>query len=61
MLRHCACCNALFRSSLEGEDGAASASRHCDRCEVAYLEFKLGLLLAAYRNVVRKEPGPQAG
>jgi hypothetical protein len=48
---------------MEGEDGAPAdePGRYCDRCEVAYLEFKLGLLVAAYRSAVRKEPGPQAG
>ena len=58
MLRRCECCKVLFRSPPEGED---AANRYCDRCEVAYLEFKLGLLVATFRKVVRKEPGPQAG
>ena len=61
MLRRCHCCKVVFRSSIEGEDAEAAISRYCDRCEVAYLEFKLGLLVAAYRHAVRKEPGPQAG
>jgi len=38
----CACCSALHVVYIE-----TSGSTYCDRCEVAYLEFKLRLLLAA--------------
>jgi len=38
----CACCSALHIAYID-----TSGSPYCDRCEVAYLEFKLGLLLAA--------------
>jgi hypothetical protein len=40
----CACCGALL--AIRAQPGRAS---HCARCEVAYLEFKLRLLLAACR------------
>jgi hypothetical protein len=50
MLDPCACCSTYFPANAE-EDAAAA---YCDRCEVAYLEFKLGLLIAVYRDVARK-------
>jgi len=40
----CACCRGLHVVHIE-----ATGTSYCDRCEVAYLEFKLGLLLAACR------------
>ena len=50
MLDACACCSTWF--SAEADDDAACA--YCDRCEVAYLEFKLGLLVGVYRDFARK-------
>jgi len=50
MLDTCACCSTCFSADLD-DDGACG---YCDRCEVAYLEFKLSLLVAVYRDVVRK-------
>ena len=49
MLDACACCSTWFSADLDDEAGG-----YCDRCEVAYLEFKLSLLVAVYRDVVRK-------
>jgi hypothetical protein len=46
----CACCSVLQAVYLETED-----SPYCIRCEVAYLEFKLGLLLAVRRTVSRSD------
>ena len=50
MLDPCACCNTWFPGDVEEH----AAGAYCDRCEVAYLEFKLGLLIAVYRDVTRK-------
>jgi len=50
MLLACNCCKTLFRTCADGNVALA----YCDRCEVAYLEFKLGLLIVAYRQVTRK-------
>ena len=61
MIRHCACCAGLYRAPYESEETSVLLDPYCDRCQVAYLEFKLGLLVAAYRHVVKKEPGPQTG
>ncbi|MDB5905580.1 MAG: hypothetical protein JWM26_4458 [Betaproteobacteria bacterium] len=50
MLTPCACCDAPHTNKpANGRDDT-----YCDRCEVAYLEFKLKLLAAAYRAVVRR-------
>lgn len=50
MLDTCACCCTCFSADVED----ASAGGYCDRCEVAYLEFKLSLLVAVYREFARK-------
>lgn len=50
MIFPCKCCKTLFRTP--AAPGASVA--YCDRCEVAYLEFKLGLLIVAYRQVAKK-------
>jgi hypothetical protein len=50
MLTPCACCKAVHTNAPEG----GSVGAYCDRCEVAYLEFKLKLLAAAYRVAARK-------
>jgi hypothetical protein len=50
MLTPCACCQSLHADA--PEDGSVGA--YCDRCEIAYLEFKLKLLAAACRTAARK-------
>jgi hypothetical protein len=40
----CACCSVVHAI-----DDETSGDPYCDRCEVAYLEFKLGLLVAVSR------------
>jgi hypothetical protein len=50
MLTPCACCKSLHTNAPEG----GSVGTYCDRCEVAYLEFKLKLLAAACRTASRK-------
>ena len=45
MLTLCACCNTLHANAPE----AGTSRAYCDRCEVAYLEFKLRLLAGACR------------
>jgi hypothetical protein len=50
MLTPCTCCSTLHTNAPErGKKGA-----YCDRCEVAYLEFKLKLLASACRLAARK-------
>jgi hypothetical protein len=46
----CACCSALQVVYLE-----TAESPYCIRCEVAYLEFKLRLLLAVRRASSRSD------
>jgi hypothetical protein len=50
MLTPCACCAALHSNTPD----SGHAQAYCDRCEVAYLEFKLKLLAAACRVAARK-------
>ena len=50
MLKPCACCDTLHPNPPEG----GHAHAYCDRCEVAYLEFKLKLLAAACRLSARR-------
>jgi hypothetical protein len=50
MLTPCACCTTLHTNPAE----AGRAATYCDRCEVAYLEFKLKLLAAACREAAKK-------
>jgi hypothetical protein len=50
MIRTCTCCNGLYAVPVDAEETVA----YCDRCEVAYLEFKLALLTAVYREVTRR-------
>jgi hypothetical protein len=50
MLPACNCCNTVVRVSADRTCAAA----YCDRCEVAYLEFKLRLLIGAYRQFTKK-------
>ena len=51
MLDACACCSTWFPIDAEDPHGT---STYCDHCEVAYLEFKLSLLAAVYRDTARK-------
>jgi hypothetical protein len=50
MIRSCACCKAPVEPGPEAELPA----RYCDRCEVAYLEFKLALLEGVYRMLAKR-------
>jgi hypothetical protein len=50
MFAPCTCCSTLHSNA--PEPGRAYA--YCDRCEVAYLEFKLKLLAAACRGGARR-------
>jgi len=50
MVLACNCCKTLFRASADLKVAVGC----CERCEAAYLEFKLGLLIVAYRQVTRK-------
>ena len=50
MLTPCTCCRKPH--SNPPEEGRIAA--YCDRCEVAYLEFKLKLLTAACRVAARR-------
>jgi hypothetical protein len=50
MFEPCACCKSLHTNA--PEDG--SVDTYCDRCEVAYLEFKLKLLASACRLAAKK-------
>ena len=50
MFTPCTCCRKPH--SNPPEDGRVAA--YCDRCEVAYLEFKLKLLTAACRVAARR-------
>ena len=50
MLTPCACCSTLHSNDPE----AGQSSAYCDRCEVAYLEFKLKLLASACRLAAKK-------
>ena len=46
----CNCCKTTFLACAQENTPAA----YCERCEVAYLEFKLRLLIDAYRQATRK-------
>jgi hypothetical protein len=46
----CACCGTPHTNTPE----SGQARAYCDRCEVAYLEFKLKLLAGACRVAARK-------
>ena len=50
MLNLCACCSTPHDNSPDPGESRA----YCDRCEVAYLEFKLKLLASACRLAARK-------
>ena len=50
MLTPCACCRTPHANVAEG----GRTRTYCDRCEVAYLEFKLKLLAGACRVAARK-------
>jgi hypothetical protein len=49
MIRACACCKDLFEHTTPHEMTAC----YCDRCEVAWLEFKLALLEGIYHALAR--------
>lgn len=50
MLTLCACCGTPHTNAPE----AGKSRAYCDRCEVAYLEFKLKLLASACRVAAKK-------
>jgi hypothetical protein len=50
MLTPCACCGTQQTNAPE----SGKTRAYCDRCEVAYLEFKLKLLASACRMAARK-------
>ena len=53
MITPCACCRTLHTNPAE----AGRVVTYCDRCEVAYLEFKLKLLAAACRLAAARKAG----
>jgi hypothetical protein len=51
MLHFCTCCEIPYVVQLE----RGGASAYCDRCEVAYLQFKLNLLVAVCRSALKAD------